>query len=171
MRPDEFALVRELSITAFDEPQIGDLLDALLDSWAWDDELSFVAETADEIVGHVLYSHAILDSPLRLVDVLVLSPVGVSPELQGTGIGTSLITETLRMLDKRGFGTVFLEGHPTYYPRFGFEPAGPLGFRKPSDRIPDQAFMVKRLSAFEPSLTGTLVYPDAFWRTDSVGLR
>ena len=32
-------------------------------------------------------------------------------------------------------------------------------------------FQVFRLPTFDASLSGTLVYPDAFWRTDSVGLR
>jgi putative acetyltransferase len=171
MRADEFDVVRTVSIASFDEPAIGDLLDALHDSWAWRDDLSFVAELEGRVVGHVLYTHAIVDSPTRLEDVLVLSPVGILPELQRMGLGTRLITETLAALDARGASAVFLEGHPSYYPRFGFQPAGALGFIKPSLRIPDAAFMVKRLSAFDPSLTGTLVYPDAFWRTDSVGLR
>jgi putative acetyltransferase len=171
MRADEFAAVRALSIDAFDDPSIGGLLDALRLSWSWSDELSFVAELDGDLVGHVLYSNAMVDDPRRVVDVLVLSPVGVVPSRHGEGIGSRLITETLQVLEERGFGAVFLEGHPSYYPRFGFEPAGPLGFRKPSERIPDAAFMVKRLRSFDASLSGTLVYPDAFWRTDSVGLR
>jgi putative acetyltransferase len=171
MRSDEFDIVRKVSIAAFEEPEIGALLDALRDSWSWSDDLSFVAELDGRVVGHVLYSHAFVDSPIRLVDVLVLSPIGVLPEYQRSGIGARLINATLPMLDSRDVGAVFLEGHPSYYPRFGFEPAVPLGFRKPSERIPDTGFMVKRLSSCDPSLSGTLVYPDAFWRTDSVGLR
>ena len=31
--------------------------------------------------------------------------------------------------------------------------------------------MVYPLPRYEPWMTGTLVYPDAFWRTDAVGLR
>lgn len=50
-------------------------------------------------------------------------------------------------------------------------PAGPRGFRKPSLRIPDEAFQVITLPAYEVWMTGTLVYPEPFWRHDSVGLR
>ena len=66
---------------------------------------------------------------------------------------------------------MFLEGHPGYYPRFGFVRAGELGFVAPSVRIPAAAFMVQTLPRYEPWMTGALVYPDSFWRVDAVGLR
>jgi len=172
MEADEFGAVRELSIDAFGgDERIGRLLDALRASWAWDAELSFVADLDGEIVGHVLYTHAMLDAPHELVDVLVLSPIGVRPALQGRGIGGEMITTTLRLLDQRGERLVFLEGNPAYYTRFGFRRGADLGFVAPSVRIPPDAFMVYPLSRYEPWMTGALVYPDAFWRNDSVGLR
>ena len=148
------------------------LLDALRASWAWDTELSIVAEHQSEICGHVLFTRAILDAPKQLVDVLVLSPVGVRPGLQHQGIGTAMITWSLKqMVENRPEPAIFLEGDPFFYSRFGFESACSISFRRPSLRIPERAFQVFRLPAFDPSLSGTLVYPDAFWRTDSVGLR
>ncbi|MGC4804495.1 hypothetical protein [Micromonospora sp. DT233] len=45
------------------------------------------------------------------------------------------------------------------------------GFRKPSLRIPDRAFQVIKLSAYEPWMTGTFVYSNTFWRLDCVGAR
>ncbi len=172
MEPDEFAAMRQLSIAAFGgDPIIGDLLDLLHESWAWDDQLSFVAARDGELIGHVLYTHAFLDAPSRLEDVLVLSPIGVRPDLQRQGVGTELISSTLPVLSQRSEPLVFLEGHPTYYPRFGFRGATDLGFIAPSTRIPRNAFMTFPLPRYEPSMTGTLIYPDAFWRTDAVGLR
>jgi putative acetyltransferase len=172
MAAGEFDGVRALSIAAFgNDPVIGELLDALRASWAWIDELSFVAERDGELVGHVLYTRAILDAPPRLVDVLVLSPIGVRPDLQRTGIGGALITSSLKVIGERDEPLVFLEGHPTYYPRFGFRIAADLGFVAPSLRIPRRSFMVYPLPSYVPWMTGTLVYPDAFWRCDAVGLR
>jgi putative acetyltransferase len=169
---DEFTAMRSLAIAAFhDDDHIGALLDALRASWAWEDGLSFVAELGGEIVGQVLYTHATLDAPGRLVDVLVLSPIGVRPDLQGRGIGSRLVRETLAMMAVRPEPLVFLEGSPAYYPRFGFRPGDELGFVRPSVRIPGPAFMVYPLPSHEAWMTGALVYPDAFWRTDSVGLR
>ena len=172
MRPDEYERMRAVSIAAFGgDESIGVLLDALRASWAWHDELSFVAVLDGEIVGQVLYTSALLDAPRELVSVLVLSPIGVRPDLHHVGIGGRLIRDTIAHLQSRPEPIVFLEGSPAYYPRFGFRPGGELGCRKPSLRIPDAAFMALPLEGHEAWMTGTLVYPDAFWRTDSVGLR
>lgn len=173
MRPDEFDEMRDMSAAAFDDPTIATLLDTLRDSWGWRDELSFVAELGGELVGQVLYNPAFLDARERIVDVLVLSPVAVRLDLQRTGIGARMITESLQVLAAtRTEPLVFLEGHPSYYPRVGFQRASALGFTAPSVRIPDPAFMVYPLPSWEPAWqTGALVYPDAFWREDAVGLR
>jgi putative acetyltransferase len=173
MRHDEFEDVRRLEVSAFSgDESIGALLDELRSSWAWVPELSFVAEQNSDVCAHVLFTRAILDAPNRLVDVLVLGPAGVRPQLHRQGIGTALISQALNEIAaERPEPAVFVEGDPRYYARFGFEPACSIGFRRPSSRIPEPAFQVFRLPSFDESLTGTLVYPDAFWRTDSVGLR
>jgi putative acetyltransferase len=55
-----------------------------------------------------------------------------------------------------------VEGVAAHYPRFGFEQAGALGFIAPHPKIPDEAFMVKRLPGYSPDLAGRIVYPAAF---------
>lgn len=134
------------------------------------DGLSLVAEADGRVVGHVLFSRGLLDSPSRLIAVQILSPVSVAPAFQQRGIGAALIARGLETLSARGVPAVFLERDPGYYSRLGFVPAAPFGFRKPSLRIPDAAFQVMTLPAYEPWMIGTLVYPEAFWRHDAVGL-
>ena len=136
-----------------------------------DDGLSLVAGTQSAVVGHVMFSRGLLDAPPRLLDVQILSPVAVTPAKQRQGIAAELIRRGLESLTRSGVPAVFLEGDPGYYSRLGFVRAGALGFRKPSLRIPDAAFQIRTLPAYEPWMTGTLVYPDAFWRNDVVGLR
>ena len=145
----------------------------LVDALRRDDPaaLSLVAEEAHEVVGHIMFSRCLLDAPRRLVPVQSLSPLAVVPDRQGRGIGAALIRRGLRELDERGVPLVFLEGDPRYYARAGFSRAGEHGFRKPSLRIPDAAFQVLRLSAYEPWMTGTFVYSGTFWDHDCVGLR
>jgi putative acetyltransferase len=132
---------------------------------------SLVAESGGRVVGHVMFTRALLDAPSRLVEVQVLSPLAVLPEHQGQGIGTALIRRGLELMKALPTPLVFLEGPPDYYRRAGFTAAGELGFRKPSLRIPEPAFQVCLLPGYEPWMTGTLVYPSAFWEHDAVGLR
>ncbi len=153
------------------EPVVVELLAPLRARSAPLPAVGFVAEDEGDVVGHVLLSHAWLDAPRRLVDVLVLSPLGVLPSAQGRGIGSALVREAVAELDRLGVPALFLEGDPAYYSRLGFRAGGPLGFREPSLRIPPAAFQVVLGSAYEPWMTGTLVYPDVFWAYDAVGLR
>jgi putative acetyltransferase len=170
--PAHLDQVREVHRRAFDgDPRVPGLVDALRAAPAPLSPLSFVATTGDRVIGHVLLSASRVDAPERLVDVLVLSPLGVLPEHQRQGIGSRLVAHALDAADARSIPLVFLEGSPDYYGRRGFESASAVGFRSPSLRIPDVAFQVARLSSYEPWMTGTLVYAETFWALDCVGLR
>ncbi|GIJ27549.1 GCN5 family N-acetyltransferase [Micromonospora qiuiae] len=151
----------------------GSVVASLVDALRADDPdaLGLVAEAGGEVVGHVMFSRSLLDAPRRLVPVQVLSPLAVRPDRQRRGVGGALVRHGLRLLDERGMPAVFLEGDPGYYLRLGFSPAGDLGFRRPSLRIPPPAFQVATLSGYEPWMTGTLVYSATFWAQDCVGLR
>lgn len=133
--------------------------------------LELVAEADGELVGHVMLSRGWLDAPASLVTVRVLSPLAVVPDRQRQGIGRQLIEHAITKSEEARSPAVFLEGDPGYYATSGFAPAGSRGFQSPSARIPEPAFQVRTLSAYEPWMTGTLIYPEAFWATDTVGLR
>lgn len=171
--PCDRQAVREVHLQAFGDHGlvVADLVDTLRDTITPGDGLSLVAEDDGQVVGHVLFTRSLLDAPRRLVGVQVLSPLAVIPESQKRGIGSALVRHGLGVLAERAVPLVFLEGSPRYYSRFGFAPGGELGFRKPSLRIPDDAFQVFRFPEYEPWMTGTLVYAEPFWRHDAVGLR
>lgn len=172
-RLDDHGAVRDLHLVCFGDQGevVADLVDDLRRELSADVGASLVAMVEGEIVGHVMLTRSLLDAPRQLVDVQVLSPVAVLPELQGQGIGSTLIRDALVIMAERSVPVVFLEGPPAYYSRFGFGPGAEQGFRKPSLRIPDAAFQAIRLPAFESWMSGTLVYSDTFWRHDAVGLR
>jgi putative acetyltransferase len=150
---------------------VANLVDALRETIGPANGLSLVAEDDGQLVGHVMFTRSLLDAPRRLVEVQVLSPLGVMPEHQKRGIGSALVRHGLKVIAEQAVPVVFLEGDPRYYSRFGFEPGGDHGFRKPSLRIPDVAFQVIKLPGYQPWMTGTLVYAEPFWRYDCVGLR
>jgi putative acetyltransferase len=172
-QPGDRDAVRNIHQRAFgdDGPVVADLVDALRETITPADGLSLVAEDDGQVVGHVMFTRSLLDAPRRLVEVRVLSPLGVMPEYQKRGIGAALVRHGLRALAEQAAPLVFLEGDPGYYSRFGFTPGGDQGFRKPSLRIPDAAFQVIKFQGYEPWMTGTLVYAEPFWRYDCVGLR
>jgi putative acetyltransferase len=172
--PRDVDAVAEVHREAFDGNH-GEAVAALVDDLRTlldhESGLSLVAERHGQVVGHVMFSRGLLDAPARLVAVEVLGPVGVRPQAQRTGVATSLIRRGLQIIGARQVPAVFLEGDPRFYSRLGFVPAGSHGFRKPSLRIPDVGFQVVILPTHEPWMTGTLVYPEPFWRHDLVGLR
>jgi putative acetyltransferase len=174
-REGDEAAVRHVLVRAFGDGDHGavvaELADGLRALVTDGDGLSLVAEHGGEIVGNVMFTRSLLDAPSRLVDVQVLSPVGVLPEHQRRGVGSALIRAGLQTMIKRHVPVVFLEGDPGYYSRFGFEAGRPQGFRRPSLRIPDAGFQAIRLAGHEPWMTGTLVYEQTFWRLDLVGRR
>ena len=176
--PGDRESVRDVHVRAFGDHGPADhgfvvarLVDSLRELITPTAGLSLVAEQDGQIVGHVMFTPSLLDAPRRLVAVQVLSPLAVMPEHQKRGIGSALVRHGLKALAEQAAPLVFLEGDPRYYSRFGFVPGGDQGFRKPSLRIPDDAFQVIKLPAYEPWMTGTLVYAEPFWRHDCVGLR
>jgi putative acetyltransferase len=88
-------------------------------------DLTLVAEVDGQVVGHVAFSEVTLDG--RPARGLGLGPVAVAPDHQGCGVGSRLIETALERAEADGWHFAVVLGHPTYYPRFGFVPAGPLG--------------------------------------------
>jgi putative acetyltransferase len=170
--PTDDAAVRDVVTAAFggEGPAVARLLD-LLDASGHRAAALVAQDDAARVVGHVQLSRSWVDARERLVDGLVLSPLSVHPQRQGGGIGTALVAAAVAAATALGAPAVFLEGSPDFYGSRGFVRAGPLGFTRPSVRIPEAAFQVALLPAHEPWMIGALVYCDPFWVTDSVGLR
>jgi putative acetyltransferase len=166
--PADAAEVHAVVAEAFDDETVAGLWEDLAEQPR---AASYVALVGGAIVGHVGLSWGWVDARERLVDVIVLSPLSVSPEHQRHGVGRALVARAIEAADAAGSPVLFLEGDPDYYGRLGFEPAAQHGFTPPSPRVPLPGFQCVLLSAYEPSLTGGLVYPDTFWVHDRVGLR
>ena len=118
--------------------------------------LSLVWDEEGVVVGHTMLSRM----RLGVHRPLQLSPLSVAPGHQRRGIGGALTREALRHADEAGEPFVVLLGHPAYYPRFGFEPAEPLGVLAAGDF--GDAWMLARLSGYDPSILGRIEFPPAF---------
>ncbi len=131
--------------------------------------LSLVALVNDQIVGHILFSNAHIVGTAKSVSARILAPLAVSPEFQNSGIGGSLIEKGLQSLEEEGVDLVFVLGHPDYYPRSGFKPAGDRGFSAPYP-IPEknaEAWMVRTLpTGSAESMEGEVQCADALNRPE-----
>ncbi len=121
--------------------------------------LSLVATMDGDVVGHVMCSRAGVDGR----PALGLGPLGVLPAFQGRGVGRALMHGVIAAADTLDEQAVVLLGDPSYYQRFGFELAEPVGLLPPDPGWAPH-FQVRRLSAWDGSLRGTFRYAPAFQR-------
>jgi putative acetyltransferase len=166
---DNVLLVERL---AFGHDEEADLVRDLLDDASAKPILSLLAFDGNQALGHILFTSACLTKTQSAIQIAILAPLAVVPDAQKQGIGGKLIERGLQLLSESGVDLVFVLGHPEYYPRHGFKPAGRLGFEAPYP-IPDEhadAWMVQPLRPdVIGSVSGTVVCADAldkpeYWR-------
>ena len=145
-RPQDAAPVRMVNEQAFGRAAEADIVDRLRGTCG--DCLSLAAEEEDgDVVGHVLFSPAIVEGHESSVVGMGLAPLAVMPSRQRQGVGSALVRRGLETLRERGCPFVVVLGHPDYYPRFGFERASAHGLACQWAGLPDDAFMTLILDA------------------------
>jgi putative acetyltransferase len=135
------------------------LVDGLRDDGDIVPALSIVAESNNELVGHVVCSRATIDS----YPSLGLGPLGVLPRHQCRGVGQALMHAVLAAADALDAPAVVLLGDPDYYRRFGFELAEPIGVHPPQPEWTEH-FQIRRLNAWTDAMGGVFRYATAFDR-------
>lgn len=138
-RAEDHVAVRDVLIEAFGQPDEADLVEALRQGC--DDLVSLVATDVDRIVGHILFTPAIIETTGGCMVGMGLAPMAVRPEHQRQGLGQRLVREGIEALKRRQCPFVVVLGHPDYYPRFGFQPASRFGVVCPWE-VPDEAFLI-----------------------------
>jgi putative acetyltransferase len=110
--------IHALNIAAFKTDAEAMLVDRLREKKEF--FLSIVAEYRKKIVGHILFTPVDVEHNPQKIKAAGLAPMAVSPQLQNHGIGSALIHNGLTLCAQSGYEVVFVLGHETYYPRFGF---------------------------------------------------
>jgi len=124
--------------------------------------VSLVATVESETVGNIVFSPVQVGDGSDTFESLGLGPMAVLPDFQRKGIGSRLVETGLDFCRTAGYGTVFVLGHPEFYPRFGFVPTRPIGIESEYD-VPPEAFMVVELHEGKLNkLSGTVKYHQAF---------
>jgi putative acetyltransferase len=135
--------IRRVNELAFGRPEEADVVDRLRQ--AKTPFLSLVAEDGGAIVGHILFTPAIVDvgqDGEQRVAGMGLAPLAVTPDRQRQGLGSLLVRRGLDLLRADGCPFVIVLGHAEYYARFGFERASVHGLACQWKGVPDEAFMV-----------------------------
>ena len=154
--------IDRLNREAFGRENEARLVEALRRSPAFIPELSLVAVEEGQLLGHILFTRIVINTPRGPVAALALAPMAVLPSRQRSGIGASLVQTGLDECRRLGHNLVIVLGHPEYYPRFGFVPAAPRGIRSPFE-VPDDDFLVLELAPGAlRGIEGEVVYPPEF---------
>jgi predicted N-acetyltransferase YhbS len=160
--------VIELTAKAFKNMPYADgdeekLVERLREAPTFNRELSLVAVSEGKILGHILFTPAIIDNEQKQFQILVLGPVSVLPEFQKQGIGCDLIKAGHQKAIECGFNSVILIGHPQYYPRFGYKPASGWGIKTHYQLPSDDVFMAVELAENAlKNVSGTVIFPPEF---------
>jgi len=140
---------------AFGQDDVAELTGQLLDDPSAEPEVSLLAFNDDRAVGHILFSTAHLAHTDKTISISILAPLAIVPGAQKQGVGGKLIEKGLQLLSESGVELVFVLGHPEYYPRHGFKPAGVLGFEAPFP-IPDKDADAWMVQALRPGVIGSV---------------
>lgn len=157
---------------AFGQEEEATLTAELLGDASAQPSLSLLAWDGERPIGHILFTAARIEGAGEGISVALLAPLAVVPEAQRQGVGGALIEHGLAELRRRGVALVFVLGHPEYYPRHGFEPAGVQGLDAPYP-IPEELAGAWMVQALQPGVLGevrgTVICADAlskpeYWR-------
>lgn len=155
--PADHEDIRRINDEAFGSTIEAKIVDAIRASDRFVPELSLVAVSEGQSLGHVISSYVDLVPDTRRV--LQVGPLAVLPAHQRRGIGSALMRETIRLADERGEPLLLIEGNPAYYERFGFSRADAVGIEPPPEALAAKYFMFRPLGAYDPALRGRAVYP------------
>ena len=178
IRPEttgDFQAISDLTRAAFAASEFGhngeaDLIEQLrLHSHV---SLSLVAELADEIRGHILFTPVTISQENQVestgglslpINGWGLGPMSVEPRSQKQGIGKRLIEQSLHLADDQDIPFIVVLGHPDYYPRYGFESALNHGVSHGFAGIPQDVFFIRFHRSLQTKFDqGCLRYNDEF---------
>lgn len=161
-RPADYDMVYHVVKEAFANAEHSDgneqnLVVELRKSRSFIPELSLVAVENGKVVGHILFTKALVSG----VEVLALAPLSVLPEYQNRGIGLSLIRQGHIAAYKLGYRYSVVLGHSKYYPKAGYVSASQYGIKAPFE-VEDENFMAVCLCGNKDILDGIIEYDKAF---------
>ena len=129
-----------------------------------------IAEQEGSLIGQNMFMKTVIEADDgRVIDVLTMGPIGITPELKRQGYGKALLDYSLEKAAELGFGAVLFEGNIDFYGKSGFTYASEFGIRYHD--LPEDAdtsfFLCKELiPGYLDGITGVYQTPQGYYVKD-----
>ncbi|MBE5871910.1 MAG: GNAT family N-acetyltransferase [Lachnospiraceae bacterium] len=129
-----------------------------------------VTEQDGKLIGQNMFMKTIIKADDgRMIPVLTMGPIGITPELKRKGYGKALLDYSLKKAAEMGFGAVLFEGNIGFYSHCGFSYARNFGIRYHDlpDGADDSFFLCKELiPGYLDDVTGVYQTPQGYYVKD-----
>jgi putative acetyltransferase len=126
-------------------------------------ELTFIAQNAEKIVGHVAYSHGIVrDESGAENEIISFGPLSVLPNYQKQGVGSTLVNHTINLARAKGYSAICIYGDPRYYSRFGFRCAEKYEIKTADNKFAVALQVLELKAGALRSISGKFIESHAF---------
>ena len=147
------------------------VIHVLRDDPAFVKELDFVMEQNGVLIGQNMFMRTVINADDgRVIPILTMGPIGITPELKRKGYGKKLLDYSLEKAAAMGFGAVLFEGNIGFYGHSGFTYARSFGIRYHDlpEGADDSFFLCKELiPGFLDGITGVYQTPRGYYVDDA----
>ena len=146
------------------------VIHVLRDDPAFVKELDLVMEQDGNLIGQNMFMKTTIEADDgRIIPVLTMGPIGITPGLKRKGYGKALLDYSLEKAAGMGFGAVLFEGNIGFYGKSGFDYASKFGIRYhdlPEDA--DSSFFLCRelIPGYLDGITGVYQTPQGYYVKD-----
>jgi len=157
----DYKAIKEIHDKAFGHDVESALIERLRASDSYNKEFSIVAEEDGKVVGHILFTHVSVDTPVKSSPAVILAPLAVLKEHRGFGAGSALVKEGIKRTKAAGYTLMLVNGH-RFYERFGFTTAHERGIFRPNPHPSAVVRMLEMEAGAAEGVMGVIKYPKEF---------
>ncbi len=147
------------------------VMHVLRDDPAFIRELDFVMEKDGRLIGQNMFMKTVIEADDgRMIDVLTMGPICITPELKRHGYGKILLDHSLEKAAELGFGAVLFEGNIGFYGKSGFNYASRFGIRYhdlPADADASFFLCKELIPGYLDDVTGVYQTPLGYYVDDA----
>ena len=147
------------------------VIHVLRDDPAFVKELDFVMEQDGRIIGQNMFMRTVINTDDgRVIPVLTMGPIGITPALKRRGYGKKILDYSLEKAAAMGFGAVLFEGNIGFYGHSGFDYARNFGIRYHDlpEGADDSFFLCRELiPGYLDDVTGVYQTPRGYYVDDA----